>query len=98
MLKELEILLMKVRIGRMEKKKPPLYMAKLFFYESEAFSLKPIFLDHDCYVPSENPVIADADGEFPDVFFSAYDIKPYRIELQDHRGVALLHKDYINEA
>ena len=98
MLKELEIILMKVRISRMERKLPPMASAKLFFYETETTQLKCIFLDQDCDIASPNPVIADGNGDFPDVFFDHDAGGPYRIVLQDRNGEELLQKDYINEA
>jgi hypothetical protein len=101
MLKELEILLMKVRISRMERKMPVLSHAELFFYESETSQLKAIFIDQCCNVSCNNPVMADNNGYFPDIFFNHHSelaARPYRIVLRDNRGVDLLHKDYINEA
>ena len=91
---DLKLLLINTRISRMERKLPPLVSAKLFFYESETTQPKGIFMDSDCEIASPNPVIADHNADFPDVFFDKDDNGQFRVVLQDCHGEWLISKEY----
>jgi hypothetical protein len=54
---------------------------KLYFYEGQSNTLLYSFSDKECEIPMPNPVVADASGEFPDIFLKPG--KPIRVELAD---------------
>lgn len=54
----------------------PLPGAKMFFYESGTVNLKNTYSDEALTTPNTNPVIADSQGQFGDIFLSgAYSVK-----------------------
>ncbi|MCK5605893.1 hypothetical protein KAR91_28610 [Candidatus Pacearchaeota archaeon] len=54
----------------------PLPGAKMFFYESGTVDLKDTYSDEALTTPNTNPVIADSQGQFGDIFLSgAYNVK-----------------------
>jgi hypothetical protein len=61
----------------------PLDGAKLYFYETGTSTPKDTYSDQALTTPNANPVIADSQGEFGDIFLNG----EYRVELQDKNGV-----------
>ncbi len=61
----------------------PLDGAKLFFYEEGTSTPKNTYSDEDFVTPNENPVIADSQGQFGDIFLDGV----YRTELKDKNDV-----------
>lgn len=54
----------------------PLPGAKMYFYESETVMPKDTYSDEALTTPNANPVIADSQGQFGDIFLSgAYSVK-----------------------
>ena len=54
----------------------PLPGAKMYFYESQTVTPKDTYSDEALTVPNTNPVIADSQGQFGDIFLSgAYSVK-----------------------
>jgi len=58
-----------------------LYAGKLYFYESGSTLLVDSFADKECEYPMSIPVVADCNGEFPEIFLKPG--KPIRVELAD---------------
>jgi hypothetical protein len=67
--------------------------AKLYFYRINTSIDKPTYSDEDLTHALPNPVIADYNGEFPNIFVNPDD-GSYRIMLTDGNGMAFLIKDY----
>jgi len=57
--------------------------AKLYFYDTGTSNLKDTYSDTDLTVPNTNPVIADADGFFGDIFIA----DTYKVVLKDKNDV-----------
>jgi len=66
---------------------------KLYFYEVGTDILKNIYFDELLTVPFPNPVIADYQGEFPDVYL----IGGHRIELFDSDEICIFISDTDDE-
>ena len=67
--------------------------AKLYFYRINTSIDKFTYSDEDLTHALPNPVTADYNGEFPDIFVNPDD-GSYRIMLTDGSGMAFLIKDY----
>jgi hypothetical protein len=61
----------------------PLDGAQLFFFEEGTSTPKDTYSDEDFVTPNANPVIADSQGQFGDIFLDGV----YRVELQDKNDV-----------
>jgi hypothetical protein len=61
----------------------PLDGAKLYFYEEGTSTPKDTYSDEDFTTPNTNPVIADSQGQFGDIFLNGV----YRAELKDKNDV-----------
>lgn len=61
----------------------PLDGAKLYFYSTGTSELKDTFSDFALTTANANPVIANAQGEFPSIFLNGV----YRVELKDKNDV-----------
>jgi hypothetical protein len=68
--------------------------AKLYFYRIDTSIDRSIYSGEDLSHALPNPVIADCNGEFPNIFVNPDD-GSYRIMLTDGKGMALLIKDYL---
>ena len=91
---DLKLLLINTRISRMEMKLEPLFGAKLFFYEPETSNMKRVWIDSGRSIPSPNPVIADQNADFPDVFFDKGDNDQYKVVLEDRYGKWIVIKEF----
>jgi hypothetical protein len=67
--------------------------AKLYFYRINTHIYRSTYSDKDLTHALPNPVIADYNGEFPNIFVNPDD-GSYRIMLTDGNGRAFLIKDY----
>lgn len=56
--------------------------AKLFFFDTGTSDERDTFSDEDATIKNANPVIADGDGVFPDIFI----VGSYKVVLQDKKG------------
>lgn len=61
----------------------PLDGAQLFFFEEGTSTPKDTYSDENFVTPNANPVIADSQGQFGDIFLNGV----YRTELQDKNDV-----------
>jgi len=62
----------------------------LFFFEaSEDNVVKSVYQDEDCTLPHPNPLQADANGKFPELYLDGT-TDDYAIELQNSRGESVL--------
>jgi hypothetical protein len=59
--------------------------AQLFFFATGTSTPKATFKDAAGATPNSNPVIADSDGVFPDIFISG----TYKVQLKDKNGVGV---------
>ncbi len=66
--------------------------AKLFFYANLTLNPLDTFSDNDLTTPNTNPVIADENGLFPDIFIA----ETYTVILQDKNGEQKGKWDYVS--
>jgi len=50
----------------------PLSGGLLFFYDTGTSNLAPTYSDEDYTIENPNPVVLDADGRMPDVFYQGF--------------------------
>jgi hypothetical protein len=68
--------------------------AKLYFYRIDTENSRSAYSDAGLSYALPNPVIADCNGQFPNIFVNPFD-GSYRIRLLDFRDNTLLMKNYI---
>lgn len=64
----------------------PLEGAKLTFFEAGTTTLKDVFSDEALKIPHTNPVIANANGQFPPIYLKS---SKYKIQLRDSKDVVV---------
>ncbi len=64
--------------------------AKLFFFDTGTSTPKDTFSDAALATPNANPVVADADGRFPDIFLGG---GIYKAQLKDKNNVQKWEED-----
>jgi len=67
--------------------------AKLFFFATGTSTPKDTFSDSTALTPNTNPVIADSNGVFSDIFITG----TYKVTLQDKNGSQIWEADPVNE-
>lgn len=67
--------------------------AELFFFETGTSTPKDTYSDAAGTTPNANPVLADSDGVFPDIFISG----TYKVQLKDTNGVQKWEADPVDE-
>jgi hypothetical protein len=65
--------------------------AKLFFFESGTSTPKDTFTNEALTIANSNPVIADANGLFPDIWIP--DTDRYKVQLKDKNDVQIWEAD-----
>ena len=95
MTNELDMILLKIRVSRMENKQPQLVNARLYAYEIETTQAKNMWADASHKIALPNPVLSNCRADFPDIFLDHKEA--YRIVLTDNQGNEVLSKDLYNE-
>lgn len=68
--------------------------AKLFFFETGTSTPKDTFSDSTATTPNDNPVTADDNGVFPDIFI----VGTYKVVLKDKNGIQIWETDPVFES
>lgn len=74
----------------------PLAGALLFFYQTGTVTPQATYSNQGLTVPNANPVVADAEGVFPNIFLSSS--PAYKVTLQDANGVEQWTADPVGPA
>ena len=67
--------------------------AKLFFYATGTSTPKDTYSDSAATTPNANPVVADSEGVFSDIWISGI----YKVVLKDKNDVQIWEADPVNE-
>ena len=67
--------------------------AQLFFFETGTSTAKNTFSDQAATTPNTNPVIADSDGLFSDIYI----VGDYKVQLKDKNDVQTWETDPVSE-
>lgn len=67
--------------------------AELFFFETGTSTPKDTYSDAAATTPNSNPVIADSDGVFPDIYITG----AYKVQLKNTNGVQQWEADPVVE-
>lgn len=67
--------------------------AQLFFYDTGTDTPKNTYSDEGLAIPNPNPVVADADGRFPNIFLMSGD---YKVVLKTDTNITLWTADPVN--
>lgn len=64
--------------------------AGMYIFEIETTNPKDSYIDGDNNIPHPNPVIADCEGRFPNIYIE----KPYKVVIHNRHGVQIFEDFY----